>query len=44
MAQGKFIDKTGETNINNQGLKMTIIKYYNSGNITIKFEETYLKR
>ena len=39
MAQGKFIDKTGETNVNNQGLKMTIIKYYNSGNITIKFED-----
>ena len=39
MAQGKFIDKTGETNMNNQGLKMTIIEYYNSGNITIKFED-----
>lgn len=32
-------DRTGETNIAKNGLKMTIIEYYNSQNITIKFSD-----
>lgn len=44
MAQGKFINKTGEININNQGLKMTIIEYYNSSNITIRFEDGSIRK
>ena len=38
MAQGKFIDKTGEENINNQGLKMKIIKYNGYYNVIVRFE------
>lgn len=32
-------DRTGETNIAKNGLKMTIIEYHNSQNITIKFSD-----
>lgn len=34
-----LIDRTGETGINNQGLKMEIVKYITSNDITIKFED-----
>lgn len=44
MGEGKFIDRTGEENINNQGLKMKIIEYYNSGNITIEFEDGSVRK
>ena len=33
------IDRTGETNINNQGLKMIIIKYKNRTHVDIQFED-----
>lgn len=33
----------GETNINNQGLKMTIISYVDSSNITIRFEDGFVR-
>ena len=36
---GKFIDRTGETNVNNQGLKMEIIKYKGTHDIDILFED-----
>ena len=35
----KKIDRTGETRINNQGLKMTIIEYINYNDITVQFED-----
>lgn len=34
-----FKDRTGETNIAKNGLKMTIIKYHNFRNITIEFSD-----
>ena len=33
------MDRTGEVNINNQGLKMTIIEYINSKDISVQFED-----
>ena len=36
---GKYKDRIGEENINNQGLKMKIIKYNGSLDIDIKFED-----
>lgn len=38
----KFIDRTGETNINKQGLKMTIIKYNGHMDIDVGFEDGYI--
>lgn len=38
------IDRTGEIGYNNQGLKMKIIKYNNSKNITVKFEDGYISK
>lgn len=37
------IDRTGEKNISNQGYEMTIIEYKNNKNITVKFEDSYIK-
>jgi len=39
-----FIDRTGEININSQGLKMEIIKYINSLNIDVRFENGYISK
>ena len=36
---GVFINRTGEFNINNQGLKMTIIKYKDAHNVDVQFED-----
>lgn len=33
------MDRVGEVNINNQGLKMTIIEYINSKDISVQFED-----
>ena len=38
----KLIDRVGESNINNQGLVMTIIKCNNSHDIDIEFEDGYI--
>ncbi|MBP3707096.1 MAG: hypothetical protein J6J36_00565 [Clostridia bacterium] len=35
----KKIDRLGETKLNNQDLKMTIIVYRNSSNIDVQFED-----
>ena len=35
----KFINRLGETNINSQGLKMTIIRYSGSADIDVQFED-----
>ena len=35
----KIVDRTGETNINNNGIKMTIITYRGSNDIDIQFED-----
>ena len=35
----KKIDRTGEERINNQGLKMKIIKYVNRRDIDVEFED-----
>lgn len=35
----KLKDRTGETNINHQGLKMTIIEYRTESDLTIQFED-----
>ena len=39
----KLMDRTGEVNTNNQGLKMTIIKYNGSDDVTVEFEDGYIK-
>ena len=39
----KYIDKTGEEKINNQGLKMRIIKYNNCFDIDVMFDDGYIK-
>lgn len=38
------IDRTGETNYNNQGLKMTIVKCNNSHDIDVEFEDGTIVR
>ena len=38
----KFIDRTGETTINKQGLKMKIIKYNGCLDIDVEFEDGYI--
>lgn len=40
--QSKKEQRLGETNYNNQGCKMTIIKYINSRNISVQFENGYI--
>lgn len=35
------IDRTGETNVNHQGFKMTIIKYESYDKTTVEFEDKY---
>ena len=35
----QMIDRTGETNINNQGIKMTIIKYNGIKEVEVEFED-----
>lgn len=42
MAQGKFIDKTGEKRIMNCGLEAEIIAYRKSNDIDVKFENGYI--
>ena len=37
-------DRVGESTINNQGLKMTIIKYNKSNDIDVEFEDGYISR
>ena len=37
-------DRVGEININNQGLKMTIIKYNKYGDIDVEFEDGYIAK
>lgn len=37
-------DRVGETNINNQGLKMTIIKYNKYEDIDVEFEDGYIAK
>ena len=37
-------DRTGETSVNNQGLKMTIVGYRNSRDIDIQFEDGTVRR
>lgn len=39
-----IIDRTGETIVNNQGLKATIIKYRNAKDIDIEFEDGYIEK
>ena len=34
------IDRTGETRVNNQGLKMTIVAYRSNMDIDVKFEDS----
>lgn len=42
---GKFTDRTGEINYNNQGLKMEIIKYRNTRDIDVYFSDyDYVKK
>ena len=36
---GKLIDRTGETRIASNGQKMTIVKYFNTYNIDVEFED-----
>ena len=36
---GRFNDRTGETNINFQGYKMTVVKYRNSNDIDVQFND-----
>ena len=43
MPQKKKIDRVGEVYYNNQGLKMTIIKYNGSDDVTVEFEDGYIK-
>ena len=38
----RFINRIGENNVNNQGLKMTIIKYRSSNDIDVQFEDGYI--
>ena len=40
----KNINRAGETNINSQGLKMTIIKYNRSSDIDVEFEDGYISK
>ncbi len=41
----KTIDRTGEININNQGLEMKIVKYKNANNIDVEFiSDGYVKK
>ena len=41
----KTIDRTGEININDQGLKMKIVKYRNANNIDVEFiSDGYVKK
>ena len=35
----KLMDRTGEVNTNNQGLKMTVIRYKNAKDIDVQFED-----
>lgn len=39
MAQ--FIDRTGETGINNEGYKMTIVSYFNNKDMIVRFDNGY---
>lgn len=39
---GKFIDHTGETNITNNGMKITIINYRKNKDIDIQFEDSII--
>lgn len=41
---GSYNDRTGETNISNDGLKMEIIEYNDSHNITLRFEDGFIKK
>ena len=43
---GQFIinDRTGESNINYQGMKMTIIKYNDARHIDVQFEDGYIAK
>lgn len=43
MPQKKKTDRVGEVYYNNQGLKMTIIKYNGSDDVTVEFEDGYIK-
>ena len=40
----KNINRVGETNINSQGLKMTIIKYNKNSDIDVEFEDGYISK
>lgn len=40
---GKFVDRTGETNIANCGMQMTIIDYQGYSNATVMFEDGAIK-
>jgi len=40
--QGKFIDRTGEVGISNEGLRMWIIAYRGAFNIDVEFENGYI--
>lgn len=40
----KFIDRTGEENVNNKGTLMKIIKYKNKRNIVVEFQDEYKAR
>lgn len=37
----KYIDRLGETKLNNQGCKMKIIAYYDADNVLIEFQDEY---
>lgn len=39
---GKIINRAGERNCNNEGIKMWILKYINSNNIIVQFEDGYI--
>lgn len=41
---GEIIDRTGEINLNTQGLKMEIIQYNNANNLIVKFEDGKTKK
>ena len=40
----KIINRTGEENINNQGLKMKIINYKNAHDIDVQFEDGKIRK
>ena len=41
---GNKIDRTGETNVSNEGCAMKIVEYNNCDDITIQFEDEYKYR